>query len=81
VPWETSDAFLSHLFCLCSNIEKNAELLQAEGILLRQVEQADLTDKDMDDYMSSLESLLDRKQEMIVQLQAKVVAYEEAKNS
>lgn len=47
--------------------------------MVRDLQGSNLTEKAVEDYMSMLEALLDRKQFLIGQLQDKMVAYEEAK--
>ena len=73
----------SHLTSSCrnSNSEGNAELLKEEGKLLKnvEIEKADLTDTAADDYMAALGTILDLKEDMIGELQSKLLAYEESK--
>lgn len=68
-----------------SNIQENAELLTVEGDLLSAIEQHQQNDINevfassaaFDEYVSALEEILDRKEEMILNLQKHVLTYEE----
>jgi kinesin family member 2/24 len=68
-----------------SNIQENAELLTVEGDLLSAIEQHQQNDANeifassaaFDEYVSALEEILDRKEEMILSLQKHVVTYEQ----
>jgi hypothetical protein len=59
------------------NIQENAELLTEEGKLLRAVQQVNISDAAMDEYVSTLTCVLDRKEEMILALQEKLVVFSE----
>jgi chromosome segregation ATPase len=59
------------------NIQENAELLSEEGKLLRTVQQQSATQEDIDNYIDTLEKVLDRKEEMILTLQEKLLVFSE----
>lgn len=54
------------------NIHENAELLSEEGKLLHDIQRTDATPEEMDEYMNALEIILERKEDLIVQLQEKL---------
>lgn len=58
-------------------IQENADLLTDEGKLLKGVQHKDVTQKDIDNYVSSLEKIIDRKEDMIIDLQQKLVKFTE----
>lgn len=68
-----------------SNIQENAELLTVEGDLLTAIEQhqqnnvneAFASSAVFEEYVSALEEILDRKEEMILKLQKNVMQYEQ----
>lgn len=67
--FEQEEAILSvHM----SNIQENAELLAEEGKMLQLVQKEDVTAEDIEQYVSDLELVLDRKEEMICSLQDKL---------
>jgi kinesin family protein 2/24 len=59
-----------------SNIQENAELLTVEGKLLQDVQGENSTDDDIDHYVSSLEKVLDQKENMILALQEKLEVFQ-----
>lgn len=60
-----------------SNIQENAELLTVEGKLLQDVQGENSTDDDIDHYVSSLEKVLDQKENMILTLQERLEVFQE----
>jgi kinesin family protein 2/24 len=60
-----------------SNIQKNAELLTVEGTILQDVQTENVTDDDIEQYVSSLEQVLDQKENMILALQEKLEVFQE----
>lgn len=66
---------VSHL--VDRNIQENAELLTEEGKILRAVQQEGATEKEIDEYVATLETVLNRKEEMILSLQDKLVVFSE----
>lgn len=59
-----------------SFIAENAQLLSREGSLLQDVQKAQVTDEEIEQYVTALESILDRKEDMIVALQEKLAAFQ-----
>jgi kinesin family member 2/24 len=51
------------------NIQENAELLSEEGQLLQLVQRENVTDEQLDDYVTAIEKILERKEDMILGLQ------------
>jgi hypothetical protein len=60
-------------------IQENANLLTKEGKMIKDIQQKlmlhHVTDQDMDDYVETLASILDRKEDLIGALQDKVMAF------
>eukprot|EP00527_Entomoneis_sp_CCMP2396_P005270 CAMPEP_0198154414 /NCGR_PEP_ID=MMETSP1443-20131203/68564_1 /TAXON_ID=186043 /ORGANISM="Entomoneis sp., Strain CCMP2396" /LENGTH=618 /DNA_ID=CAMNT_0043821085 /DNA_START=111 /DNA_END=1967 /DNA_ORIENTATION=- len=54
------------------NIHENAELLSEEGKLLQDIQRPNVTSSDIDEYMDALIIILDRKEDMIINLQEKL---------
>jgi kinesin family protein 2/24 len=54
------------------NIQENAELLAEEGQLLQLVQQENVAEEEMDAYVAALEKILERKEDMILDLRAKI---------
>ena len=61
----------------CRYIQENAELLTEEGKLLRDVQREDVTEEEIEQYISALESVLDRKEDMILDLQDMLAHFSE----
>ena len=55
-------------------IAENAQLLSREGPLLESVQRANVSDEEIEQYVSELESILDQKEDMIVGLQEKLAS-------
>jgi kinesin family protein 2/24 len=60
-----------------SNIQENAELLTVEGKMLQNVQGENVNDADIEQYVSSLEKVLDQKENMILALQEKLEVFQE----
>jgi len=58
-------------------IQENAELLTEEGKLLRDVQREDAKEQEIEQYISALESVLDRKEDMILDLQDMLAHFSE----
>lgn len=56
-------------------IHENAELLSEEGKLLQDIQSAHVKSTDIDEYMDALCIVLDRKEDMIINLQEKLSLY------
>jgi uncharacterized protein Smg (DUF494 family) len=65
------------IYLLKRNIQENAELLTEEGKLLRTVQREGTTQKDINNYIDTLEKVLDRKEDMILSLQEKLLVFSE----
>jgi kinesin family protein 2/24 len=63
-----------------TNIQENADLLSAEGQLLHSVQRDDVSDQDIEDYVNTLEKILDAKEDMILALQDKIIAFQNESN-
>lgn len=57
-------------------IAENAQLLSKEGSLLQDVQRTDVSDEEIENYVSALEEILDLKEDMIIALQEKVSAFQ-----
>lgn len=60
-----------------SSIHENAELLSREGIMLKNVQKGNATEEEIAHYVSVLESTLDRKEDLILQLQRSIALYQQ----
>jgi kinesin family protein 2/24 len=59
-----------------TNIQENAELLTTEGSMLQAVQKGNVSEEDIAEYVTALESILARKEDMIVALQEKITVYQ-----
>jgi len=58
------------------NIQENADLLTSEGRMLQKVQQSHASKEEFEHYAAELETILERKEEMIIALQEKLVAFQ-----
>jgi len=58
-----------------SNISISAQLLTEEGRMLQQVQQEDVTDDEIGDYVTRLEEIIERKTELVEHLEEKMASF------
>lgn len=81
---ENDDSFVRELFeqeevvlnMHMGFIAENAQLLSREGSMLQDVQKPNVTAAELDQYATELESILDRKEDMIIALQEKLSAFQ-----
>lgn len=60
-----------------NNIKRNADLLTKEGDLLAQVQQPGQTARDIDQYATALEEILEQKEDMILALRQQMALFKD----